>query len=650
MPQTLRVAVASQQHYGVSMTRGLNKPEIPPTPHDKLPADVLAEIAPFDAALAADPKDQAALVERSHHVRKPQTHRQRAGDVLQAARAVAGRGLDQGQNFRSGRKRSPHQAAAATAAAAAGGKTYALLVGISKYAKPELALQFADADASVFGQLLESPRGGGLPPDNVLLLTDEKATTAAVRNGFQDFLKRRAGKNDTVVILIAGHGTVEVPGSRDAFILTYDSDPQDLKSTALPMAELQSLFEEQLAKVGRVLLFVDVCKAGTIGTIHNTTVSSNVQQLGDANGDLFGLLASRPKEVSLEGPQFGGGHGVFSYYVIKGLEGAADENKDGTVDANELIKYVTDQVQTATNDKQHPREFGTYDNTMRLSDVRKPGINIAHWQMIFDSRSGRASLSGVDRVRRRRCFDDQASDDVDRFTSAITAGRILPTDPNNAFAALRSLQAQLTPEQYQERKNQLQVALENKAQEVLLRYLAGDERPQAQAAFEQGARYMEAARTLTAGIAVPGRARGFLPGPRAAVRQEISRGGAVARTVRAHRSWRGLRIQRAGHRVPGAGAVRQSDPGVSRRRATRAALVLSAAQRSAGLRRDGRLQVGDPRLSGSHAADTAVQLFAVQPRPGLPAAEPAQRRRGVVSEGQRTGAGCRPSRTTRWER
>ncbi len=235
----------------------------------------------------------------------------------------------------------------------------------------------------MFGELLQSPRGGGLPPDDVLLLTDEKATTAAVRNGFQDFLKRRAGKNDTVIILIAGHGTVEVPGSKNAFILTYDSDPQDLKSTALPMAELQSLFEEQLAKVGRVLLFVDVCKAGTIGTIHNTSVSANVQQLGDVQGDLFGLLASRPKEVSLEGPEFGGGHGVFSYYVIKGLEGAADQNNDGVVDANELIKYVNDNVPMATDNKQHPREFGTYDNTLRLSDVKKPGINLAHWRILW---------------------------------------------------------------------------------------------------------------------------------------------------------------------------------------------------------------------------------------------------------------------------
>src|SRR5579883_2406935 len=495
LPQTLRVAVASQQHYGVSMTRGINKPETPPTPRDKLPADVIAELAPFDAVLTADPKDQAALVSEATVF---ENHKL-AANALEIYYKLREQWPDavwiKSKIFEL-EEALATQAAAVTASAAPGGQTYALLVGISEYAKPELSLQFADADANVFSQLLESPRGGALPAGNILLLTDEKATTAAVRNGFQDFLKRRAGKNDTVVILIAGHGTVEVPGSKNAYILTYDSDPQDLKSTALAVPELQALFEDQLSKVGRVLLFVDVCKAGTIGTIHNTMVSANVQQLGDVEGDMFGLLASRPKEVSLEGPQFGGGHGVFSYFVVKGLEGAADQNQDGNVDANELIKYVTDQVQTATNDKQHPREFGTYDNSMRLSDLRKPGINIAHWRIIFDSRRGEpkylASAGPVAGI-----FDDQTSEQVDRFNAAIAAGRLLPTDPDNAFSALQALQPQLAPEQYQERKNQLQVALEDKAQQVLLRYLEGDETPQSRAAFEQGAQYMDAARKLT---------------------------------------------------------------------------------------------------------------------------------------------------------
>jgi tetratricopeptide (TPR) repeat protein len=492
LPQTLRVAAASQQHYGVSMTRGLNKPEVPPTPHDKLAADVQAELAPYDAALAANPKDQAALVteatifENHKLIANALDAYYKLREQWPDAVWVKSKIFDLEQALAD-------QAAAATAAAQTGGQTYALLVGISKYAKPELSLQYADADASVFSKLLESPLGGGVPSGNVLLLTDDKATTAAVRNGFQDFLKRRAGKNDTVVILIAGHGTVD---NKNAFILTYDSDPQDLKSTALGMDELQSLFEEQLSKVGRVLLFVDVCKAGTIGTIHNTTVASNVQQLGDIQGDLFGLLASRPREVSLEGPEFGGGHGVFSYYVIKGLEGAADANKDGVVDADELIKYVGDQVPMATANKQHPREFGTYDNMMRLSDTRKQGIEVAHWRVILDWRhGGPLYLAGSPQGQIPSTQEFQAADA--RFAAALNAGRILPTDPNNALTALRDLRAAATAEQYQERQNQLRVALENKAQEVLLRYLAGDETPQSRDEFQGGARYMDAARTLT---------------------------------------------------------------------------------------------------------------------------------------------------------
>src|SRR5260370_14129637 len=51
LPPTLRVAVASQQHYGVSMTRGVNKVEDPPTPPDKLPAEVQTQNAPYHAAL-----------------------------------------------------------------------------------------------------------------------------------------------------------------------------------------------------------------------------------------------------------------------------------------------------------------------------------------------------------------------------------------------------------------------------------------------------------------------------------------------------------------------------------------------------------------------------------------------------------------------
>ncbi len=494
LPPSVRLAVASQQHYGVSMTRGVDTPEMPPVPPAKFPADVVALLAPIDQALAADPKDASALTARATVF---ETHNlpsnalveyQKLRTILPDAIWVQAKIFELQQVVAAAQQ-------ASSANSSSGGNTYAVLIGVSKYKSPELALQFAERDASVFDQLLLSPRGGAIPADNILLLTNEKATTAAVRNAFQNFLKRKAGKADTVILMIAGHGTVEMPGSKKGFILTYDSDPQDLNTTALPMAELQSLFEEQVSKVGRVILYVDVCKSGTIGSIKNTSINGDVQHLGEVEGDLFGLMASRPRELSLEGPQFGGGHGLFSYYVLKGLEGDADANKDGKVDVSELIKYVTDQVSAASDNKQHPREFGTYDNSMKLSDGTKPGIEITQFPILFDSRSGEplrlASQSP------QSAGTPQAERAISDFESAIQAGRLLADDPSNAFAALDRLKPILTRERYVERQNELRVALEDRAQEVLLRYLIGDQVPQTADDFSAGAKYMEAALRLT---------------------------------------------------------------------------------------------------------------------------------------------------------
>lgn len=491
LPQLVRVAVASQQHYGVSMTRGVDKPDALPTPRDKMPPQVVQALAPIDQALTADPKDVAAMIAAAALYENNNLPVNALVQYQAIREALADAIWVQGKIFELQQTVADAQQVATSPTP--GGETYALLVGVSKFKDKELALQFAERDATSFDQLLLSPRGGGLPRDHVLLLTDENATTAAVRNGFQDFLKHRATKGDTVIIMIASHGTVEVPGSKNAFILTYDSDPQDLNSTALPMGELQALFEEQLSKVGRVILFVDVCKSGTIGSIKNANINSEVQHLGEVEGDMFGLMASRPRELSLEGPQFGGGHGLFSYYVLKGLSGDADANKDGKVDASELVKYVGDQVAAGSNNKQHPREFGVYDNALKLSDTTKPGIEVTGWPVLYDSRSGEPLYLAADEP----VLTPQAARAAEEFEAALKAGRIYPDLQDSAFAGLDRLRPLLTAEQYQRRTNQLRVKLEDQAQNVLLTYLTGDQIPQVRNDFAGGTRATQAALRLT---------------------------------------------------------------------------------------------------------------------------------------------------------
>src|SRR5580658_6253554 len=251
-------------------------------------------------------------------------------------------------------------------------KTFVLVVGISQYKKlpQDSWLQYPDADAKALSRHFASPRGGAVPADQMLVLTNEQATTAAIRSAFLTFLKTRPGKNDTVYILIAGHGTVDNSG---AYILTYDSDPANLAGTALPMAELHSVVESALSKVGHVILLADVCRAATIAGQKTTALSDAVAQVS-APGELLGLMAARPREVSYEGPEFGGGHGAFTWSVLRGLEGAADTDHHGFVTAGELIDFVTTDVPGMTRSKQHPRDFGDMEGSTKLADLSKPGI------------------------------------------------------------------------------------------------------------------------------------------------------------------------------------------------------------------------------------------------------------------------------------
>ena len=79
---------------------------------------------------------------------------------------------------------------------------------------------------------------------------------------------------------------------------------------------------------------------------------------------------ARPAEVSLESSDLG--HGIFTYYLIRGLEGAADTNRDGIVSLQELYEYVEQQVTAksrALGGNQHPVMKGELEGPLPLIKV-----------------------------------------------------------------------------------------------------------------------------------------------------------------------------------------------------------------------------------------------------------------------------------------
>ena len=516
LPPVERRAAASQQHYGGSIIRDL-QPEraatgslesrlqgLPPAEGSAL----RQALQPVEEALARNPDDQAARVARAALFDQYNL----STDALLSYRQIAEKWPDaawvKSRLFIHDQQQASEDLddSQRETALEGDGQTYALLVGISSYQDPQVpSLQFAHEDAILFEKHLKSPRGGGLADENVVRLINQEATTAAVRLAFDTFLKAEAGPKDTVLVFVATHGTVD-PETGEGFVVTYDSDPQDLASTALPMADLQQLVRDELERVKRVHVYVDVCHAGKIGTIEakKNRINSVIERLGEADGEILGLMASRPREVSYEGPQFGGGHGAFSYFLLNALNGAADYDQDGLVVVDDVIDYVREKVAEGTFNRQHPRDFGDFDNTLAMAKLDQTGIEMAPWtppepgaarQLGQVGTLTRSFVPPSPPPRQRRRGD--IGQELQRFDDAVDAGRILPSDADNAFTALNGLRRRLAKKNYLEQANRLRAALEIHGQQVLLRYLKGEQQPQTQAEFITGAAYFEAAKLLT---------------------------------------------------------------------------------------------------------------------------------------------------------
>ena len=243
-------------------------------------------------------------------------------------------------------------------------RSYALVIGISKYRNlaPDAQLQYPDMDAESIYTVLISPEGGQFPAENVHKLIDGQATLENIRHELETWLPSVTHADDRVLIYFAGHGFVS---NGTAYIAPHDIDLKNIAATAYPMDTLGKDIGSRTNGKWKVLI-TDSCHSGAITP--EADRSTVIRTLLDLDKSLFSITASRDREQSFESDKWGGGHGIFTYYVVKGLEGEADTNGDGIVSADELAEYVHTNVRDATNAAQNPTsERGSFDPNMVLA-------------------------------------------------------------------------------------------------------------------------------------------------------------------------------------------------------------------------------------------------------------------------------------------
>lgn len=250
---------------------------------------------------------------------------------------------------------------------------WAIVVGIATYQNPVLSLQYADRDAKEFARFLQTPDGGNLPASHIQLLINEEATYPAIYNAL-DSIMEVAKKDDIVYFYFSGHGDVEnATIYKLGFLLAYNTPRTNYINNAVRIEDLNIFANTLSGKTqAKVILITDACHSGKLAGSDFRANTLIGQQLRAVQNSEIRITSCAPDQLSAEDAGWGGGRGAFSYYLLNGLQGRADADRDKVVTLSELRQYLdsslgADQLLQQRAMKQTPVVMGR--NDFRLSVV-----------------------------------------------------------------------------------------------------------------------------------------------------------------------------------------------------------------------------------------------------------------------------------------
>ncbi|PTM08620.1 MAG: hypothetical protein DA408_20230 [Bacteroidetes bacterium] len=353
----------------------------------------------------------------------------------------------------------------------------AVVIGVSKFQNEHIPpLQYAHADATAFATFLQSKAGGSLPDNQLKLLTNEQATQGQMAAALT-WLMDESKEGDTAIIYFSGHGDMETKTmANHGFLLTYDAPAATyMAGGAFPVFYLQSVLQTlSTQKKVQVMLVTDACHAGKLAGSANQGTQATAQLLAEQFANEARLLSCQPNEYSEEGAHWGGGHGVFTYFLLDGLMGLADANQDGSVTLLELQRYLEDEVPRAVSPKsQIPLVFG--NKGMKVATVDAP--TLAALQDARTQLPDEAVLISFATASRSAAVDRDSSVLLKyrQFQQALAQKHLLYPEEGSAYQLFLDLADQpAVATYYQDMRRNLAAALQDEAQQAINDYLAAN--------------------------------------------------------------------------------------------------------------------------------------------------------------------------------
>ena len=233
----------------------------------------------------------------------------------------------------------------------------ALIVGIDAYDDQALgSLRFAAKDAADMATVLRDPEVGGY---DVVSLVSGEVSGAAFWSAFRA-LASTVQRDDTVVVYVAGHGTLDLgPAGTELYLLPSDAWLADAATTGIRVRELSEAVGAMAAR--RTALVLDTCYSGTgrsalapdvkrkLDGLRGPVPSPRALAVSEFSANLYAAHVNQP---SIEDPALE--NGVYTHFLVEALTGTGDADGDGLVEVMEAHAYARDRTLAYTGGSQVP--------------------------------------------------------------------------------------------------------------------------------------------------------------------------------------------------------------------------------------------------------------------------------------------------------
>jgi hypothetical protein len=218
---------------------------------------------------------------------------------------------------------------------------YAIVIGVEQYRQQLPRAEFAVHDAQAVAQYLTKTLG--YPENNVVTLLNEHAAKSDFEKYFEKWLPNNVEKNATVFVYYSGHGAPNLKNG-DAYLVPYDGDPSFIAETGYPLRRMYDALGRLPAK--EVIVAIDSCFSGAGG---RSVVAKGARPL------VMNLMTTAlPRNMTVLSASAGDqtsstyddkGHGLFTYFLLKGIKNEDVTKPDGSISMSDLFGYLKPQVE-----------------------------------------------------------------------------------------------------------------------------------------------------------------------------------------------------------------------------------------------------------------------------------------------------------------